>query len=116
MIDRAKSASQQPLTSLDEWEDDLKRRYPEPAADNKPFCATDPDKKKEEFRDYRAEAAAFYGETGVVQLQAEAILPDAVAIPTIRSIHTGVAPVTTTGELPVLDPENPEEYFNEKYN
>jgi inositol oxygenase len=58
MIDRAKSASQQPLASLDEWEDDLKRRYPEPAANNQPFCATDPDKKKEEFRDYRAEARA----------------------------------------------------------
>ena len=37
----------QPLTSLDECEDDLKTRYPEA---NKPsFKATDPDKKKEEF-------------------------------------------------------------------
>lgn len=44
-----------PLTSLDEWEDDLLRRYPEPAA---PFVATNPDKKEGEFRDYRAEARA----------------------------------------------------------
>lgn len=52
-----------PLGNLDEWEEDLKRRYPEPAgADaqaNKPaFRATDPDKKQEQFRDYRAEARA----------------------------------------------------------
>jgi inositol oxygenase len=42
-----------PLNDLDEWEDDLKRRYPEPAS---AFQPTDPNKKKEEFRDYRAEA------------------------------------------------------------
>jgi inositol oxygenase len=42
----------QPLASLDEWEDDLKTRYPEPG---KPaFKATDPNKKKEEFRNYAA--------------------------------------------------------------
>jgi inositol oxygenase len=35
-----------PLNSLEEWEDFMKERYPEPA----PFKATDPDKKKEEFR------------------------------------------------------------------
>jgi inositol oxygenase len=58
MIDRANERN--PLGSLDEWEDDLKRRYPqgsvEPAA--KPFRATDPNKKQEQFRDYRAEARA----------------------------------------------------------
>lgn len=44
----------QPLTSLDEWEDDVKARYPEPG---KPaFQATDPNKKKEEFRNYSANA------------------------------------------------------------
>ncbi len=44
----------QPLASLDEWEDDLKTRYPEPG---KPaFQAVDPDKKKEEFRDYAKSA------------------------------------------------------------
>lgn len=49
-----------PLASLDEWEDDLKRRYPEPAEDapTRRFVATDPDKKHEAFRDYRAEARA----------------------------------------------------------
>lgn len=49
-----------PLASLDEWEDDLKRRYPEPADDapTKHFVATDPNKKQEQFRDYRAEARA----------------------------------------------------------
>lgn len=42
-----------PLQSLDEWEDFVKERYPEPG---KPFKATDPDKKKEEFRNYEADA------------------------------------------------------------
>src|SRR5688572_20240042 len=44
----------QPLTSLDEWEDDVKARYPEPG---KPaFQATDPSKKQEQFRDYAKNA------------------------------------------------------------
>ena len=50
-----------PLADLDEWEDDLKRRYPEPAAaqpDGEGFQAFDPDKPQEAFRDYRAEARA----------------------------------------------------------
>jgi hypothetical protein len=34
----------QPLGSLDEWEDDLKNRYPEPGTPQ--FKATDPEKKK----------------------------------------------------------------------
>ncbi len=48
-----------PLENLDEWEDFLKERYPEPAAPQnttRPFQATDPDKKKEEFRNYEAAA------------------------------------------------------------
>ncbi|MFN0127034.1 MAG: inositol oxygenase family protein [Verrucomicrobiales bacterium] len=47
-----------PLESLDEWEDFLKERYPEPAGvgEAKPFVATDPDKKPEEFRNYEADA------------------------------------------------------------
>lgn len=40
-----------PLDDLDQWEDDLRRRYPEPA--DKPSPAG---KKPAEFRDYRAEA------------------------------------------------------------
>ena len=57
------SAATHPLNNLDEWEDDLKRRYPEPAAteaqgSSKPFQATDPNKQQEQFRDYRAEARA----------------------------------------------------------
>lgn len=40
-----------PLKSLDEWEDALKERYPE-----RPFRATDPNKKKAEFRNYEANA------------------------------------------------------------
>jgi inositol oxygenase len=43
-----------PLHSLDEWEDFVKDVYPEPG---KPaFKATDPDKKKEAFRNYEADA------------------------------------------------------------
>ena len=45
--------SNTPLQSLDEWENFLKERYPEPG---KPFKATDPDKKKESFRNYEADA------------------------------------------------------------
>jgi len=51
-----KEQSQGPLRDLDEWQEDVKRRYPEPAmAAGKPFCPTDPNKKQEQFRDYRAE-------------------------------------------------------------
>lgn len=45
--------TQNPLQSLEEWDDDLKRRYPEPDADSH---FTDPNKPKEAFRDYEAEA------------------------------------------------------------
>jgi len=44
-----------PLQSLDEWEDFLKERYPNPAT-AKPFNTTDPDKKEEAFRNYEADA------------------------------------------------------------
>ena len=44
-----------PLENLEEWEDFLKTRYPEPAS-TQPFSATDLDKKKEQFRNYEAEA------------------------------------------------------------
>ena len=50
-------AARQPLENLDEWEDFLKTRYPEPAAaPAKPFQATDPTKPKEQFRNYEADA------------------------------------------------------------
>lgn len=46
-----------PLQDLDEWEDDLLRRYPQPAPESKgAFQAVRDDKKQEEFRDYAAEA------------------------------------------------------------
>jgi inositol oxygenase len=47
-----------PLKGLDEWEDFVKTRYPEePAAtSNNAFQSTDPNKKQEQFRDYKAEA------------------------------------------------------------
>ena len=44
-----------PLRDLDEWEDDLLRRYPEPDG-RQSFQAVDPDKTQEQFRDYAAEA------------------------------------------------------------
>jgi inositol oxygenase len=43
-----------PLANLDEWEDDVKARYPEPGVPA--FHATDPAKKKEQFRDYAKNA------------------------------------------------------------
>jgi len=38
-----------PLQNLDEWEDFLKERYPQPGS-NAPFQATNPNKAREEFR------------------------------------------------------------------
>src|SRR5215472_873261 len=50
-----------PPMGVDEWEDFLKERYPEPgqssaASVRAPFEATSPNKKKEEFRNYEADA------------------------------------------------------------
>jgi inositol oxygenase len=45
-----------PLAALEEWEDFLKERYPEPQTQAKPFQAANPEKKKEEFRNYEANA------------------------------------------------------------
>lgn len=54
------SSEKEPLESLEEWEDFVKERYPEPLpdrADPPPsFQATDPNKTKEQFRDYEADA------------------------------------------------------------
>ncbi len=43
-----------PLQSLEEWEDFVKERYPKPM--DMPFKATDPEKSKEQFRNYEANA------------------------------------------------------------
>jgi inositol oxygenase len=48
------ATSQGPLENLDHWDEFLKQRYPEGEATAKPFQATNPNKKKEEFRDYRS--------------------------------------------------------------
>jgi len=52
------STNPTPLQSLEEWEDFMKERYPESehAKSKTPFQATDPNKKKEEFRNYEADA------------------------------------------------------------
>src|SRR5438477_12267192 len=50
-----------PISRLDEWEDFLKTRYPEEKSKQsqiRPFQAVDPNKKKEEFRNYEADARA----------------------------------------------------------
>jgi len=54
----APASEHSPLASLDEWEDFLKDRYPEPATAtaNPGFVTIDPDKKKEAFRNYEADA------------------------------------------------------------
>jgi inositol oxygenase len=52
-------SSHSPLGDLDEWDEDLRRRYPEPRPSaEQGFQATNPNKQKSEFRDYRAEARA----------------------------------------------------------
>lgn len=48
----SKTADQGPLHDLDEWEDDLRRRYAEPADERLPSSG----KKADQFRDYRADA------------------------------------------------------------
>jgi inositol oxygenase len=56
MSNPAKTTNPQtPLQNLDEWEDFLKERYPQPAA-NSPFQATNPNKAREEFRNYETTA------------------------------------------------------------
>src|SRR5882762_2298340 len=52
------SDSSNPLAGLEEWEDFLKERYPEPEPQSaaKAFQAIKPDKKKEEFRNYETDA------------------------------------------------------------
>jgi len=56
MISPHNPSEHSPLNDLDEWEDDLLRRYPEPANDTSRSEFTDAEKKKEQFRDYDAEA------------------------------------------------------------
>lgn len=51
MADLERQNGAGPLGDLDEWEDDLRRRYPEPAGQT-----TAIKKRPEQFRDYRAEA------------------------------------------------------------
>jgi inositol oxygenase len=53
------TASPSPITVMEDWEDFVKTRYPEPLAPQEPaqpFQATDPGKKKEEFRNYEKDA------------------------------------------------------------
>ena len=54
MMVEMRALDAQPLASLDEWEEDVKARYPQPGTPA--FNATDPNKKKEEFRNYAANA------------------------------------------------------------
>ena len=48
--------TENPLASLDELEEALVERYPEPAAPPAPFQTVNPEKKKEQFRNYEADA------------------------------------------------------------
>src|SRR5258706_9764231 len=48
--------SNNPLSGLEEWEDFLKERYPENTPARAVFNTVDPAKKKEEFRNYEADA------------------------------------------------------------
>ncbi len=49
MVDRAGQGDTGPLNDLDEWEDDLRRRYPEPVNELAPSST----KTKQQFRNYR---------------------------------------------------------------
>lgn len=50
------SDSNRPLAALEEWEDFLKERYPKTTTPQEAFLAANPNKKKEEFRNYEANA------------------------------------------------------------
>jgi inositol oxygenase len=50
------TSAHSPLQNLEEWEDFVRDRYPETATGDKPFQATDPSKKNDEFRNYEADA------------------------------------------------------------
>jgi inositol oxygenase len=52
MVDQKPHPDSRPLRDLDQWEEDLRRRYPEPANE----LASHSAKNKDQFRDYRAEA------------------------------------------------------------
>ena len=53
----AQPNSHSPLESMEEWDDFLKERYPEPGISPEgKFQATDPTKTKEQFRNYEANA------------------------------------------------------------
>src|SRR3954468_8593875 len=52
---KIKPDSNAPLGNLEEWEDFLKVRYPENES-QKAFQATDPNKTKEQFRNYETTA------------------------------------------------------------
>jgi inositol oxygenase len=52
MVDHPARSDSGPLNDLEQWEDDLRRRYPEPASELAPHST----KGKEQFRDYRTEA------------------------------------------------------------
>src|SRR5215211_1992175 len=54
LMETSKAPINTPLTGLEEWEDFLKVRYPEQEAT--PFNPIDPEKKKEQFRNYEADA------------------------------------------------------------
>ena len=51
MVDRTQRPQNGPLNDLEDWEDDLRRRYPEPAS----ALAPNSTKTSEQFRDYRSE-------------------------------------------------------------
>ncbi|REK10220.1 MAG: inositol oxygenase [Planctomycetota bacterium] len=52
MVDRPASSDSGPLEDLEQWDDDLRRRYPEAAANE---LAPNSEKSKQQFRDYRAD-------------------------------------------------------------
>jgi len=52
MVDQNPHSASGPLRDLDQWEDELRRRYPESANELAPGST----KAKDQFRDYRAEA------------------------------------------------------------
>jgi len=56
MSDTHRPSNELPTASIEQWEDFLRERYPQPLPGDKPFQAVDPGKQPEQFRNYEASA------------------------------------------------------------
>jgi inositol oxygenase len=56
MSETHRPSNESPVAGIEQWEDFLRERYPQPVPSEKPFQAVDPGKQPEQFRNYEASA------------------------------------------------------------